>query len=67
MTTPEEVYAGIPADIGRAYDRLAADGMHPDKVAEIVVAMKKLHASGKTDRTLEQQVDHLLDLRKALR
>lgn len=67
MTTPEEVLAGIPADISRAYDRLVADGVPIDRAAEMAVAMKRAHASGQVARTLEQQVDHFLDLRKSLR
>lgn len=67
MTTPEEVFAGIPADISRAYDRLVADRVPAETAADMVVAMKRAHAMGKVDRTLEQQVDHFLDLRKSLR
>jgi DNA-binding MltR family transcriptional regulator len=67
VTTPEEVFAGIPADISRAYDRLVADGVPIDRAADMAVAMKQLHATGKVARSLEQQVDHFLDLRKSLR
>lgn len=65
--TAEEVAAGIPRDISRAYDRLVADGMDPDKAAEMCVAMKRAHSTGSVSKTLEQQVEHLLKLRKGLR
>lgn len=58
---------GIPADISEAYDRLRADGMPAEQVAPLVVAMKKQYESGAISRTVRQQVDHLLDLRKSLR
>jgi hypothetical protein len=64
--TAEEVAAGIPEDISRAYDRLVADGMSSDKAADMAAAMKRAATSG-IGRTLEQQVDHLLELRRSLR
>lgn len=58
---------GITADISEAYDRLVADGMPAEQVAPLVVAMKREYESGAISRTVRQQVDHLLDLRKSLR
>lgn len=65
--TAEEVAAGIPESVSRAYDIMVADKVPVERAAAMAVAMHEQHMAGRIAKTAEQQAEHFVNLRHSLR